>query len=93
MTKDPLDHEHVTLHIRKNPDLFSHMNLVAPPEMHWPELGLTLDELTDYELIKRIIEYFGDEKPYFGLADIIQLLKAKPDWAVINQGVKRKGNT
>ena len=47
MTDNLLDHEHVTLHIRNNPQLFTSMNLVAPPELDWPELGLTLDEKDD----------------------------------------------
>ena len=59
-TRDPLDREHVTLHIRNHPDLFSHLHMVAPPSLHWPELGLTLDEESDYQLLKRIIEQFGD---------------------------------
>ena len=33
MTNNPLDHEHVTLHIRNNPDLFTRINIVAPPEL------------------------------------------------------------
>ena len=48
MTDDSLDHEHVTLHIRNHPELFSHVHLVSPPEIHWPELGLKLDEPTDH---------------------------------------------
>ena len=44
LTKDEKDREHVTLHIRKNPEIFSRINFVSPPELFWPELGLTLDE-------------------------------------------------
>ena len=58
MTNDPLDHEHVTLHIKNNPKLFTHFNLVAPPEIYWPELGLTLDEYNVKKLLKKIIEHF-----------------------------------
>ena len=32
MTQDPLDHEHVTLHIRNNPKLFPRVHLLAPPD-------------------------------------------------------------
>ncbi len=93
MTQDPLDHEHVTLHIRKHPEISRPMHLVAPPELHWPELGLTLDESADYELLKKIIEYFGRENPLFTCLDVIKLLRAKPDWVDINRKVIRKGNT
>jgi spore coat polysaccharide biosynthesis protein SpsF len=93
MTTEPLDREHVTLHIRNHPELFPHVYLVAPPEMHWPELGLTLDEPADYELLKRIIEYFGENNPLFGCLEVIRLLRDKPEWATINQAVLRKGNS
>ena len=62
MTNDALDHEHVTLHIRNHPEIFSHIHLVAPPDLHWPELGLTLDEPRDYKLLKKVIEYLEIRK-------------------------------
>lgn len=93
MTDAPLDREHVTLHMRNHPEMFRHLHLVAPPAMHWPELGLTLDEPEDYELIARIIRHFDATSPLFGCLDVIQLLRAKPEWVQINKGVARKGDT
>ena len=92
MTTDPLDHEHVTLHIRRHPELFPHVHLVAPPELHWPTLGLTLDEPADYELLKRIMAHF-EAKPLFSCPDAVTLLRANPHWLAINQRVQRKGDT
>jgi spore coat polysaccharide biosynthesis protein SpsF len=93
LTHDALDHEHVTLHIRSHPELFRHVHLVAPPELHWPELGVTLDEQADYQLISRIIEHFGDTNPMFGCLDVVRLLRSRPEWRAINQTVLRKGDT
>lgn len=93
LTNTPLDREHVTLHIRNNPKIFSSINIISPPESYWPELGLTLDEYRDYELLKRIIEYFDSSNPLFACRDVVQLLKDKPDWVAINQAVVRKGDT
>lgn len=94
MTSDPLDHEHVTLHIRNNPDLFSHLHLIAPQKLHWPELGLTLDEMNDFELITKIIEYFESKNiEIFDCYDAIKLLRDNPDWVLINKSVTRKGDT
>jgi spore coat polysaccharide biosynthesis protein SpsF len=93
MTNDPLDREHVTLHICNHPDLFRHVTLVASPDLYWPELGLTLDEREDYELLKNIIEYFGPAQPYFSCREVIKLLRARPEWVAINQGVRRKGSS
>jgi spore coat polysaccharide biosynthesis protein SpsF len=93
MTSDPLDREHVSRHICRHPELFSRIHLVAPPSLHWPELGLTLDEDADYRLLKRIIEALGPVEPLFGCHDAIQLLKANPDWVEINRAVVRKGDS
>jgi spore coat polysaccharide biosynthesis protein SpsF len=93
MTNDRLDHEHVTLYIRNHPELFRQVHLVAPPDMHWPGLGLTLDEEADYQLLKTIIEHFGESDPLFSCQQVIQLLRANPDWLTINQSVHRKGKT
>jgi spore coat polysaccharide biosynthesis protein SpsF len=92
MTSDKLDREHVSLHIRKNPYIFKHINLVASPDLYWPELGLTLDEIKDYELIRKVIEHFGDKNELFSCSDVVSLLKSKPDWVSINEDVERKGN-
>jgi spore coat polysaccharide biosynthesis protein SpsF len=91
MTKDPLDREHVTLHICKHPELFRQVCLIASPDLCWPELGLTLDEQHDYELLKKLIEYFGSERPGFGCREVIELLRSRPEWVAINQTVRRKG--
>ena len=93
MTSDQLDREHVTLHIRNHPDLFKHVHLVAPPEIHWPELGLTLDERDDYELLKKIIEHFDMINPLFGCLDAVRLLRQNPEWVDINRHVARKGDS
>jgi len=93
MTSDRLDHEHVTLHIRNHPEIFKSAHLIAPPELHWPGLGLTLDETKDYELLKKIIEYFEPDNPLFSCLDTIKLLRQKPEWVDINKAVVRKGDT
>lgn len=93
MTNDALDREHVTLHIRNHPELFPAVHLIAPPSMHWPELGLTLDEPADYRLLTKIIEALAPIDPLFGCLDVLRLLKQNPDWVAINRDVTRKGDT
>lgn len=89
MTATPLEREHVTLHIRRHPELFRHVHLVAPPEEHWPELGLTLDEPSDYDLLRTLIEHFGDA--IFSCREAIAALRANPQWLELNRDVQRKG--
>lgn len=93
MTDSALDHEHVTLHIRENPKIFSQIHLIAPPEQTWPDLGVTLDERSDYLLLKNLIEHFNTENPLFSCLDAIRYLRQNPDMLDLNKGVVRKGNT
>lgn len=93
MTDAPLDHEHVTLHIRNHPEIFSKMHLIAPPSLWWPELGLTLDEEADYQMLSKIIETLAPGNPLFGCHDVLVLLRQHPEWVQINQAVLRKGDT
>lgn len=93
MTSNRLHREHVSLHIRENPTLFPQANLLAPPSMHQPQLGLTLDEIDDFRLIKLVIEHLYPKTPLFSCQDILRFLKENPEIGSINSRVKRKGNT
>lgn len=90
MTDSKLDREHVSRYIVNHPEIFRHAYLIAPPSLEWPGLGLTLDEQSDYELIKAIIEALGKESVTFGCREIISFLRANPRLLQINSDVKRK---
>jgi len=93
MTEEALDLEHVTLHIRNNPELFPPIYTAASRHLCWPELELVLDERDDYELLKKIIEHFGEENSLFSCIEVIELLRENSGWLKINKHVKRKGDT
>lgn len=86
----PEDREHVSWYIRKNPKRFRKLNFPAPPELSWPELGVTLDELKDYELIKTIYEELSIENPGFSCLDVVRHLRRNPRLVEINAEVSRK---
>ena len=93
LTYNQKDREHVTLHIRKNPQLFSRINVVAPDELFWPKLGLTLDEYEDFILLKKIIEnFFAKKKENFSCRDVLDFLNENEELLKINKKVKRKGD-
>jgi len=77
-----------TSSIRKKPNIFKHLNILAPPELHWPKLGLTLDVYQDYKLLKKIIIYFN-ERYDFSCLDVVRLLKRKKNLLKLNKNVKR----
>lgn len=87
---DPQEREHVSLHMRRNPEMFPPLHFVAPPALHWPSLGLTLDEADDVDLLRRIVDHFGPKNRLFGCLDIVELLKRTPDWLKINEHVNRR---
>jgi spore coat polysaccharide biosynthesis protein SpsF len=93
LTSEPLDREHVTLHIKRHPELFPPIYIVPLRPLIRRDLVFTLDEKSDYELLTKIIEHFGDENPMFRCADVIELLGSRPEWVAINQRVVRKGAT
>ena len=66
---------------------------MAPPSLHWPSLGLTLDEKKDFELISEIIKHFKRSDLDFSCLDIIEFLKKNKHLLKLNKSVVRKGNT
>lgn len=91
-TNEPLDREHVTLHIRNHPEIFSNICPIVPSKLYWPELALTLDEAADFRLLKKIIENFNPENPLFTCYDVISFLKRNPELVLINNSVVRTGD-
>lgn len=94
LAKSNLEKEHVTLNMRRNPKIFKPIYLMAPENLHLPDLGLTLDETKDFILIEKIIAHFYKKKNNkFTCTDIINFLKKNPKLFKINSSVKRKGDT
>ncbi|WP_096702429.1 glycosyltransferase family protein [Magnetospirillum sp. 15-1] len=89
-TSDPTDHEHVSLYIYRHPDLYSLKNVAAPPELYDPELRLTLDTPQDYQMIDQVFAALLPGGAGFSLADILALLKARPELRKINDHVAHR---
>lgn len=90
---DPLDREHVLRFIFRQPQVFNMRNVEAPSDLHWPDLGLTLDEPADFELLSAIIENLFPTDPYFGCKESIEFLRENPELVEINSAVLRKGDS
>ncbi len=89
MTNDPYHLEHVSTHIVDNPDLFSHVYLIAPPSLTYPEFEFIVDEEDDYKLVKEVIEILGSKNKFFSCIDMINLLKNNHEIAFKNSRVNR----
>lgn len=83
------DREHVTTYIWKNPDVFKlgcYKNDKDYSHLRW-----TLDTSEDYELIKRIYNYFCSfNNLNFRMIDVINLYKVDNELISINNMVKQK---
>ncbi len=65
--------EHVTLHMRNNPNLFSHYNYMPPSNLFYPNKRYELDNQSDYIKLKKIIEKFHINDYQF---DCLQIINA-----------------
>ena len=89
-THDPFDREHGAVFIYRNLDLYTVKNVPAPPELTDPELRLTLDTPEDYELITRVFDELYPGNPAFDLADILALLRRRPELRALNDHVPHR---
>ena len=90
LTKDPVDHEHVTFYIYNHPEKFRLFNMKAPESMTYPHIEITLDTKEDYEMIKSIYEELYTENTDFSAEEVVSLLLDKPEILKIADNVKRR---
>jgi len=81
ITKDEAEREHVTLYLVNNQEKFNVINLEAK-EKH-PDWRVTLDNMEDYKLIKKIDNSYP-EKDVIYYEDVIKLFLNRPELITIN---------
>jgi spore coat polysaccharide biosynthesis protein SpsF len=84
----PLEREHVTPYIYRNPQSFKMEQVVYHEDQ--AKHRLTLDTQEDLEFLTRIISALYPKNPLFTLENILDLLKKHPDWARLNAHVEQK---
>ncbi|MDD1667146.1 MAG: glycosyltransferase family protein [Methanomicrobiales archaeon] len=90
LTADPVDHEHVSLYIYEHPERFSLRNVGSGLPPGCGDLRLTLDTPEDFTLIRTIFEELCPVKKDFGLGDILELFRRRPELPLINRHVMQK---
>ena len=86
--KEADDREHVTLYLRKHPELFRAANVKN--EEDYSRFRLTLDEEKDYELIKLVYNKLFPKNINFGLREVMELFKKEPNLEKINLEIEQK---
>jgi spore coat polysaccharide biosynthesis protein SpsF len=92
LTQDPIDRTHVSCYFYHNPQKYrlGGARLTENDEEYWPDLGITLDEEGDYQLLSRIFEALIPVNPSFSAVDVLRLLRKNPGWLALNRHVRRK---
>lgn len=82
------EREHVTPYLYDHPELFRLKNVACPiPLQHhrW-----CVDTQEDFALIRQLIEALYPKNPHFTTRDLLQVLRAHPEWSQLNAHVKQK---
>ena len=66
--KTKAEREHITQFVRHHPERFHIVNVQAPENHH--DIRITLDEMSDYELIAKVFLALGDNPKYNSIIDL-----------------------
>lgn len=89
-SKNPVDHEHVSLYIYTHPEKYRLINWEADEKMNHPEFEITLDTKEDYEFIKQIYENLYYKNQDFSAQDVVKLLIEHPEMTRKLESTHRK---
>lgn len=78
-SQDPQDREDVTRYLWEHPERYRLYNLAALPELHHPEMRLTVDYPEDLEVVTEIFEALYPANPAFTTSDVIRFLSGRPE--------------
>jgi spore coat polysaccharide biosynthesis protein SpsF len=87
---DPADREHVSLHYWEHPDQYRLRNVATEFPADASGLRLTVDTEDDLRFVRAVYDELYPGNPRFTLADVIDLLAARPDIRSINANVVQK---
>lgn len=89
VTRDPWDHEHVSIFFPNHPELFKCYNWIAPKAVNRPYYEITLDEQGDYDLINKVFTALYLGNPDFSCKDVVNYLDSNPDLLEYTRDIKR----
>ena len=87
-TEEPYDREHVTAYIYRSGE-YSLKSVVADKALYWSDLRITLDDVGDYDLIKKIVRHFySHHNLNFTALDMIEYIRANPKVLALNKDAR-----
>ncbi|MFC1954515.1 cytidylyltransferase domain-containing protein [Chloroflexota bacterium] len=82
--------EYLTFYFINNPEIFHIEEIECDEGVNRPSYRLTVDEIPDAELMRKIYGHLYQGRRVFSLKEVIELLDSRPDLLAINQNVKLK---
>ncbi|MGB7958049.1 MAG: glycosyltransferase family protein [Minisyncoccia bacterium] len=85
--KDPFEREHVTQYFYRHPELFRQKCLIHPEDLSY--LRWTIDTQKDWDMAEMVYKELFPSNSHFSMADILELLRRRPEIALVNADEKR----
>ncbi len=89
-TDHPANREHVVNYICKRPDEFRLLNVAAQGPHRRTDIRLTMDEPSDYDLIRAVFDALYPRNPAFTILDVYEFLDQHPEIRDANSGVVQR---
>jgi spore coat polysaccharide biosynthesis protein SpsF len=89
LTDAPADREHVSLYIYEHPERYRLRTVRADPP-RGADVRLTVDTPEDLALVRAVFDELYPRDPAFGLAEILDLLDARPGLRALNRDIEQK---
>jgi len=83
-SNDPLVAEHVTYHIRKNPQIYNIQEIFAPSGLERKDWRVTVDYIEDFHLIEKIFSKLYKSGSYIKYTTLVEFLDNHPELLQIN---------
>ncbi len=90
ISKDPADHEHVSLHYWEHPEKYRLRNVTIPLPKEAASLRLTVDTPEDFRLVELVYAELYPKNPEFTIGDVAELFQRRPELAGINSQIVQK---
>lgn len=89
-TQNPSDRENVSNYIYEHPEKYKIAYLPCPPTLDFPKLRFTVDEQSDFDVVKAVFENLYPINPDFSAKEVVDFLNSNSDVRNINQHVVQR---
>ncbi|HVZ62343.1 MAG TPA: glycosyltransferase family protein [Candidatus Nitrosotalea sp.] len=90
ITQNPSDRENVSNYIYEHPEKYKIADLPCPPELNFPNLRFTVDEQSDFDVVKTIFEKLYPINKDFSAIEVVNFLNSNPNILDINKHVVQR---